>query len=141
MDLINCAKCGRVFGYSGSEVCSRCTGNDEDDFKKVKDYLYDNPGSNIVEVSEATEVSEKKILRYLRESRIEVREDDNALLDCEGCGESIKSGRYCDKCAGKLKKEFTSVTKPQKEEQKPLNSGKQDTKMYIAEIRKNSNRK
>ena len=137
MDLRNCTKCGRVFAYNGIEICSRCANNDVDDFKKVKEYLYDNPGATIVEVSEETGVEEKKILRYLRESRIEIREDDNMLLDCERCGKPIKSGRFCDMCVVSMQKEFSSVLKPNKDEQKKIKDpGKSDTKMYIADIRK-----
>lgn len=136
MDLRNCIKCDRVFAYNGSEVCSRCAGSDIEDFKKVKDYLYDNPGATIVEVSEETGVDEKKILRYLRESRIEIRESDNLLLDCQRCGKPIRSGRFCDPCIIAMKKEFTSVTKPKDEQPKVKDPGTRDTKMYITEIRK-----
>ncbi|QUH19025.1 TIGR03826 family flagellar region protein [Alkaliphilus sp. B6464] len=136
MDLRNCKKCGRVFAYIASEVCSRCANSDEDDFKKVKEYLYDNPGATIVEVSEETGVDEKKILRYLRESRIEIREEDNLLLDCERCGAPIRSGRFCDPCIISMKKEFTAVLKPKAEQPKINDLGKLDTKMHTAEIRK-----
>lgn len=138
MDLRNCRKCGRVFAYAGNEICSRCATSDVDDFKKVKEYLYDNPGATIVEVSEETGVDEKKILRYLRESRIEIREADNMLLDCERCGKPIQSGRFCDKCVATMHKEFTAAVTPakSKEEPKIKDPGKRDTKMYIADIRK-----
>lgn len=138
MDLRNCSKCGRVFAYVGNEICSRCATSDIDDFKKVKEYLYDNPGATIVEVSEETGVDEKKILRYLRESRIEIREADNLLLDCERCGKPIQSGRFCDRCVTEMHKEFTAAVAPSnsKEEPKVKDPGKRDTKMYIADIRK-----
>jgi flagellar operon protein (TIGR03826 family) len=136
MDLRNCTKCGRVFAYNGSEICSRCAGNDAEDFKKVKDYLYDNPGATIVEVSEETGVEEKKILRYLRESRIEIREDDNCLLDCQRCGAPIRSGRFCESCVVSMKKEFTSVMKSKDEQPKAKDPGKHNTKMHTTEIRK-----
>lgn len=136
MDLRNCKKCGRAFAYSGSEICSRCANDDVEDFKKVKDYLYDNPGATIVEVSEETGVEEKKILRYLRESKLEIREEDNLLLDCQRCGDAIRSGKYCDKCVIEMKKEFTSVLKPTKEQPNVKDPGKHNTKMYTSEIRK-----
>ncbi|MDR5659768.1 MerR family transcriptional regulator [Serpentinicella sp. ANB-PHB4] len=135
MDLRNCSKCGRVFSYKGSTVCSRCASTYEDDYKKVKDYLYDNPGASISEVSEETEVPEKQILKYLREARIEIREDSNYLLDCERCGTGIKSGRYCDKCAGEMRREFGAAIKP-KTESKKEESKKTNTKMHVADMRK-----
>lgn len=142
MDLRNCIKCGRVFAYQGFEVCSRCLDDEEADFKKVKEYLYDYPGATVIEVSEETGVSEKKILRYLREGRIEIREEDNLLLDCERCGRAIRSGRFCDECIAKMQKEFTTALKPRQirsdepSKPKPSTKSKTDNKMYTAEIRK-----
>ena len=138
MDLRNCPRCNRIFAYRGNRLCSRCLKNDEDDFKKVKEYLYNNPGATIVEVSEETGVEENQILRYLRESRIEIKEEDNLLLDCERCGIPIRSGRFCDACVASMQKEFTSVIKPKKEEIKIKDPGRRDTRMYIAEMRKKS---
>lgn len=137
MDLRNCTKCGRVFSYNGVPICSRCSNTDEEDFKRVKEYLYDNPGATVMEVSEETGVSEKQILRYLRESRIEIRDENNIFLDCERCGKPIKSGRFCDTCVGELQKEFGSVIKAaikKQPESRSSNTGQE--KMYTTEIRK-----
>lgn len=136
MDLRNCSKCGRVFAYENSEVCSRCSSGDEDEFRKVKDYLYYNPGANIVEVSEETEVSEKKILQFLRESRIEVQEGGSFLLDCERCGVGIASGRFCESCTSKMQKEFSAVTRTEKPKEATKPREKTGSKMHIEGIRK-----
>lgn len=137
MELRNCEKCGRAFAFTGSPLCSRCDNvNEEEDFKKVRDYLYDHPGATIVEVSEATEVSEKRILRFLRDNRIEIREEDNMLLDCERCGTAIRSGKFCDSCTAELQKELSKVLQPkEKEEEKPRKTNSSN-KMFIAEMRK-----
>lgn len=139
MELKNCEKCGRAFAYTGSSFCSRCGNESEEEaFKKVKNYLYDHPGASIVEVSEATEVSEKQILKFLRDNRIEIREEDNMLLDCERCGTAIRSGRFCESCTVKLQKEFSKVLKPNAKEnegEKPRKSNNSH-KMFIAERKK-----
>ncbi|MCD5413686.1 MAG: MerR family transcriptional regulator [Clostridiales bacterium] len=127
MELKNCKKCGRAFAYKGIPVCGRCKSDDEDDFTKVKDYLYDYPGATIREVSDETGVNEKQILRYLKDSRIEIIEEGNFILDCERCEKSIRSGRFCDVCLSEMKKEFRSVIKPRTEQAK----GKE--KMYITD--------
>lgn len=136
MDLRNCTKCGRVFSYNGVPICSRCSNTDEEDFKRVKEYLYDNPGATVMEVSEETGVSEKQILRYLRESRIEIRDENNMFLDCERCGKPIKSGRFCDTCIGEMQKEFGNVIKAanKQTDNPPTRSGQE--KMYTTDIRK-----
>ncbi|MBM7615365.1 TIGR03826 family flagellar region protein [Alkaliphilus hydrothermalis] len=135
MDLRNCVKCGRAFAYKGIDICNRCAHDDEADFKKVKEYLYDHPGATLQEVSEETEVSEKQILRYLRESRIEIREESNCLLHCERCEKSIRSGRFCNECVAEMRKEFSSVLKPQSEAT-PKEKPRTGTKMHIAGMRK-----
>lgn len=136
MDLRNCTKCGRVFSYNGVPICSRCNNTDEEDFKRVKEYLYDNPGATVMEVSEETEVSEKQILRYLRESRIEIRDDNNMFLDCERCSKPIKSGRFCDTCVVEMQKEFGSVIKAAIKKQPEPPTKTSHEKMYTTDIRK-----
>ncbi|SHH20011.1 flagellar protein [Tepidibacter thalassicus] len=120
MELVNCKKCGRMFGSENGQIyCSKCRGNEDEDFKKVRDYLYDNPGASVKEVSEETGVKEQTIIRFLKQERIEILEDENALLKCERCGVSIKTGRYCEKCKAEMKKELGSALKNLKESQKP----------------------
>lgn len=112
MELKNCLDCGRSFASKdGEKMCRRCTEKRiEDDFRKVRDYLYDHPGADIKEVSRDTEVEERIILRFLREDRIEVIEEDNGLLKCTSCGEPIRSGRFCQACKkAELAKELRSV--------------------------------
>ena len=138
LDLRNCKSCGRAFQYSGDPICNRCQGSVEEEYKRVKEYLYENPGASVGEVSEATEVSEKRILKFLREGRLEIKDDTNFVLDCERCGVSIKSGRYCDGCAHAMSSEFSAALAPKKkkpEENKPANT-KKSQKMHVNVSRK-----
>lgn len=112
MDVRNCSRCGKVFGYiGGPPLCPSCKQKDEEDYKKVKQYLQENPGATMKEVSEACEVSIEKITRYLREGRLEIREGSNIVLECEVCGKSIKTGRFCEVCSRQLGREISSVAK------------------------------
>lgn len=100
MILATCERCGRSFGSENDQVlCKRCLEEEIDsDFKKVRDYLYDNPGADINEVEEATKVDKKIILKLLKDDRIEIVDEKNYLLSCEKCGKQIKSGRLCPEC-------------------------------------------
>lgn len=111
MELKNCLKCQRTFGArDNEEYCSKCSMDHiEEDFKKVRDYLYDYPGADIKEVAQATGVSERTIIKLLKDERIEVVEDSNALLKCERCTVGIKSGRYCDECKNDIEKELIAT--------------------------------
>ena len=106
-ELKYCKMCKKMFTYYGGAVlCNECKEKDELDFKKVRDYLRDNKGASLQEVSEATEVSINRINRYLKEGKIEVSDDSPLKLKCERCGEPIPSGRFCNKCAASLGQEM-----------------------------------
>lgn len=110
-EVINCKKCGNMFKYYPGKppLCSDCISKEEDEFKRVKEYLYDNPGASLTEVANATEISTRKLTRYLREGRIEIIGDTNMLLECTNCGKSIKTGKLCQECEISLKQELAST--------------------------------
>lgn len=110
-DVRNCRKCGRLFNYiGGAPICQDCKKEDEADFARVKEYLYKNPGASITMVSTDLEMSVEKIKRFLKEGRLEITgEDGNMVLECENCGKSIRSGRFCDECERSLAMGFQSA--------------------------------
>lgn len=115
-DIINCEKCGRMFKTIGNiKMCSRCREGDDDIFRIVREYIYDNPGATVTEVSEATDVSEKKIIHFLKEGRLETK-GDSMLLECEKCGEPIASGRMCNSCNRALTKGLRDLAQQMKKE-------------------------
>ena len=106
MDVRNCKNCGQIYAYDGFDTCLRCRREDEEDFKKVKEYLDEYTGANISEVEEETGISSRKIIHFLKQGRLEVGDENNIILSCERCGTSIKSGRFCDKCKVEMEREF-----------------------------------
>lgn len=117
-DVRNCRKCGKIFSYmGGNPICPACKQLDEEDFKRVKDYLYKNPGANMTQVSVELELSIEKIKRFLKDGRLEITSDDgNMILECETCGKAIKSGRFCDECERNLAAGFRSTAGQMKSE-------------------------
>jgi methionyl-tRNA synthetase len=81
----------------------------------------------IAEVSEACDVDTAQIRQWLREERLEVTEGSPIYLTCEGCGASIRSGKYCDKCKASMANDFKGVmgtaAQPTKEPSAPDKSG------------------
>jgi len=128
MEFRNCKECGRVFQSNGyTKICPRCQVDDEKNFVTVKEYIYDNPGVTMPEASQETGVSEDKILRYLREGRLEII-GHSMLLDCERCGKSITTGRFCKACAQEIERGLKgSFERKEKTKEKE--------KMYIAEMK------
>ena len=119
-DIRNCKKCGRMYSYMGGKVylCEECVAEEQDDFKKVKEYLYANPGAIMTQVASDTGISTKKLTRYLREGRLEIHgeEGKNLLLPCDNCGKGIKSGKLCNDCEGKLKSNIKGFASRVKQE-------------------------
>ncbi|MCT4585976.1 MAG: flagellar protein [Peptostreptococcaceae bacterium] len=111
MELINCKKCGRTFGSTdGEQFCKKCREVELDElFKVVRDYLYANPGASVEEVHDKTGIEKRVIIKFLRDERIEIVEDENALLTCQRCGVSIKTGKFCNKCKHEIDRELRSA--------------------------------
>lgn len=99
MNVRNCKKCGKIFNYvMGPIICPACREASEAKFQEVKEYIREHKGCGINEVADACEVEVGQIKQWLRDDRLEVTEDSMITLQCESCGATIRSGRFCDKC-------------------------------------------
>jgi flagellar operon protein (TIGR03826 family) len=123
-EVRNCRRCGKVYTYlGGAPLCYDCKKEDEEDFKRTKEYLYKNPGANLTQVSEELGISVEKIRRFLKEGRLEiVDEQGNMFLECENCGKSIRSGRFCDECERLIAQNMKTVADQLKSRISPLQS-------------------
>lgn len=71
MSYKNCPVCGKLFdGQALYEVCSDCFEQNQNEFSKVRDYLYANPNKNILEIADATGVSINTIREFMRQGRL-----------------------------------------------------------------------
>ncbi|HAN09301.1 MAG TPA: MerR family transcriptional regulator [Clostridiales bacterium] len=142
MDIKNCKRCGKVFGYTGNLLCPECVQKEEEEFILVKDYIYDHPKCSAYEVSEVTGVSVRSIISFLKQDRLESVEGLSGLLICEKCGVPVKSGRYCPKCIAELKKETKRLLNTSGENvaraEEMGNAGK-NARIYVNEGKYNNN--
>lgn len=107
MENRNCKKCGKVFRYiSGYPLCKECKELDEEQYKMVREYIKEHPGTNIEQVASALNISHQQILRYLREERLEISQRSDKFILCELCGSIIKTGRFCESCKREINKEL-----------------------------------
>lgn len=111
MNLRNCPVCGKLFVYVTKNMCPDCIKKEEELFDKVRDYLYENPNSSLEEVNKATGVDVRKILEFLKEGRLILKQGNPYLLSCEICGKAILTGRYCEQCASEMTKKFNKGLK------------------------------
>lgn len=128
-EVRNCRRCGKVYNYiGGAPICNVCKEKDEEDYKRVKEYLYKYPGASLSIVSQELDVSVEKIKKFLREGRLEIIGEDSLIfLECESCGKSIRTGRFCTECERDMVKNFrttaTTMSNTWQQEEETKSSG------------------
>jgi len=108
MEIKQCDFCRKPHQNPSSKLCRDCHIKLDEDFIKIKEYLYENEGAGIDEVSYETGVPRAIILHLLKDERLTVGKDDSdggGFLTCETCKKPIRTGRMCADC----KKEVISA--------------------------------
>ncbi len=114
MEVKNCKLCGRLFNYiGGMPVCPSCKEELEKKYIKVKEYVRDNRRATMHEISEENEVSIQQINQWVRDERLVFTDDSPIGIDCESCGKSIKTGRFCETCKASMTNELGNAFKSQ----------------------------
>ena len=120
-------------------MCASCTAALDTKFEQVKEYVYDHPRVGMQEVAEEMEVSITQIKQWIREERLSFAEDSMIGLECEGCGITIKTGRFCKACKDKLAKGLTNLYQPETPPAQKVNPVKEAPKMQYLD--KNGNKR
>lgn len=111
--LLNCKKCGRLFqSKDGGALCSRCNHSVDDEFGKVREFIYENPTSSLKDVADGTGVETDAILKWIREGKI-VLTSDSGIRFCQKCGASVISGKYCPRCVAELQQNLKLDPQPE----------------------------
>ena len=119
MDLKKCINCGDLFAAAkGQKICPNCLAEEENKFQRVKDYLWDNPGATISQVSEATDVGEAIIKKFVREGRLKEVQGSNMTVECQRCGKEISEGKYCDECSTEIANGIQKTKQKKKSKEK-----------------------
>lgn len=110
MNVANCPKCGRVYVKNiMHDICPACVKDIEKQCETCIKYLREHRGISLEELSDATEVSQSHIIKFMREGRISIMGNKNIFYPCEVCGENIRERNMCDSCRQKLKKDVRNT--------------------------------
>lgn len=124
MDIKTCRRCNGLFHHIvGPQLCEKCKRKDEEDFIRVKEYLYENPGASMNTVCDELDVTVRQIKQYLREGRLTVSADSPIGLECERCDTRILTGRFCDSCRADMSNQFATTAKGMKKDISKDNKG------------------
>lgn len=107
MNLGNCPKCGKLFAMNFRDMCQECSKGIENEYHLCSDYLREQKGATMAELSEATNVTIRQITKFIREGRISVIDAPNLSYPCEVCSTTfIQEGNMCPSCKARLTKEL-----------------------------------
>ncbi|GIQ69964.1 hypothetical protein XYCOK13_27880 [Xylanibacillus composti] len=132
LNVANCPRCGRIFARGLHDVCPACVKEIENEYEVCAEYLRENKGANMHELSEATQVSIRQITKFIREGRISLMGLPNMGFPCESCGIMIRSGTLCDGCRSNLQKGISAIKADQEVRERP----KMPTNKWNFEIKK-----
>lgn len=110
LNIDNCPRCGKIFAKGVRDICPACVKEVDEEYERCVEYLRENRGSTIKELSDAVDVSVKQITRFIREGRISLYNAPNLAYPCEVCGILIREGSLCDSCRGRLQKDVNRAT-------------------------------
>lgn len=96
-NLGNCPKCGKLF-VRVRKICDACYEKQEEDYRKVSEYLWEHPGCSMKELNEGAKVSVLQIRQFIMENRIIIGQFANLSYPCDHCGKLIKHGKTCPSC-------------------------------------------
>ncbi len=134
MEVRNCRSCGRLFNYlGGPNICPACRDEVEKKFQDVKEFIRENPRATIQDISDANEVSTSQIKQWIREERLQFADDSPMGIECEICGASIKTGKYCDACKNNMANALSSSIEKPKAPEAPKPKPKKENKMRFLE--------
>ena len=70
--IANCPICGKIVRTSEGSYCKACIKVKEEQLRIIKEFLENNQGSSVFEVSEGTGISSTMILLFLKEGRLHI---------------------------------------------------------------------
>lgn len=111
--LDNCTICGKLYLKTFTDHCLECYKEIEEDFKIVEAFLRreEHRFTTLEDLSEATEVSAKRISSFIREGRIYGEDFPNLGYPCAHCGIAIKRQILCTSCYDTFSMEINKTLK------------------------------
>lgn len=117
MEVKNCRDCGRLFNYIGGQrICPECRDALEAKFAQVKEYINENRTAPLQMIADDNDVSVQQIHQWVREERLVFTDDSVVGVECESCGKTIKTGRFCEECKNEMAHNFGNMYKREKPE-------------------------
>jgi flagellar operon protein (TIGR03826 family) len=126
MDLSNCPECGEIYIKSKfRDVCEKCWRLEEAAYDAVYKYMRkrENRAATMLQVVEATGVSEALILKFIKNGKLQITQFPNLGYPCDKCGKIIRTGKLCEGCSNEILNDLKNFERDEEFKQK-MNSHK-----------------
>lgn len=121
MNILNCSRCGRIYVKNNiHEVCPACVKEIDKMYETAAQYLRENRGATIQELSDSTEIPFRQIVKFIREGRISIINMPNMSYPCESCGAPLREGHLCADCRKKLVRDYQHAAEDEKKREQRL---------------------
>lgn len=113
MSLINCKRCGKLIPKVGIGLCTDCVRAEQDEYRKVRDYVHKHPEATVMEVSRETGVSVARIYELVRQGKLVAHSPESDLaVECVLCGRRIVTGQVCETCRKEIRSKHVPDNDP-----------------------------
>jgi flagellar operon protein (TIGR03826 family) len=126
MDLSNCPECGEIFIKNKfRDVCEKCWREEEAAYDTVYKFMRkrENRAATMLQVFEATGVTEALILKFIKNGKLQITQFPNLGYPCDKCGKIIRTGKLCEGCASEILNDLKNFERDEEFKQK-VNSHK-----------------
>ncbi len=114
--LTNCTICGKLYAKTFTDYCMDCYLEIEEDFKIAERFLRAEENRNVTleALSEATNVSAKRLSTFIQDRRIYAEDFPNLGYPCAHCSTIIKRQLLCVPCFDTFSSEMNISLKQDK---------------------------
>ncbi|MCZ8512869.1 flagellar protein [Paenibacillus filicis] len=120
LKVANCPSCGKVFQKNLRNLCQACIDSYEHDFNACYSYLRDHRKAANAELSNATGVSESRILGFIKENKLLLSQYPNLHYTCGSCRKPIRQNQLCADCRCRITRDINLL---KEQEAKKLERG------------------
>jgi hypothetical protein len=72
-EVISCAKCNKMFSSrKGAAFCEVCAQDEDEIYRAIREYLFDHPGTSILELSVKFKAGINRLTHYVHSGRFDL---------------------------------------------------------------------
>jgi flagellar operon protein (TIGR03826 family) len=124
-EVKNCPSCGNIFRKTTWAVCQECKIEIENELSKCTEFIRRNRLTTMAQLSNHTGVSEARIAKYIRESKLLISDAANLYYPCDLCGGNIRQGNLCFNCRTKINADIEKMKHQEDQDREKLRKDNQ----------------